>query len=223
MVTDFFYYNDYIINKLAKNGEFPSKEFIEIVKSDDRKYSYIKYRLRNLYCANVSWALLTEEFIKEVIDVFKKYKLKKIIDVFGGSGSFSYYIKKLNKEFDIVSYTIQNDSYFHHLSKMKENNLNNGLLKVVKSHKEFYNLIDGYDCVIASWIPYDLEDAENLLINMNKDQYILVITEGEGGCIANDKFHQILDSKAFKKIHEFKTLISFDGIHDRAFLYKKVN
>lgn len=222
-MKDFFYFNDYIINNLAKEGEFPNNEFINAVKSENYEFSYIRYRLRSAYCSNVSWAFLTEDFIKEVVEKFKELNIKKAIDVFGGTGAFSYYVKKVDDSIDIISYTVENDSYFNVLTPMKENNKRKGILKVVRSHKEFYDLIDGFDCIIASWIPYELEDAEELLLRMNRNQYILVITEGEGGCIANDKFHNILDDeRMFRKIYEFNNLLNFEGIRDRAYLYRKL-
>jgi len=167
-MPEFFKFNDYIVNNIAKKGEFPNKEFIEFLKKDDPKYLYIKSRIRNTYCSNVSWAFLTEDFINEVIKKFEELKIKKVIDVFGGSGAFSFYIKKLNPMIDIVSYTIENDGYFNILTKMKENNKKRGLLKIVKKHTEFYKLIKGYDCIIASWIPYELEDAEQLRVDLQR-------------------------------------------------------
>ena len=223
-MKEFFEFNDYIINNIVKNGEFPNNEFIEFLKKNDAKYIYIKSRIRNAYCSNVSWAFLTKDFINEVNEKFKELKIKKVIDVFGGTGAFSYYIKKTNPSIDIVSYTVEQDGYFNILTKMKEKNKERGLLKTVKKHTEFYELIKGYDCIIASWIPYDLEDAEKLLIKMDKEQYILVITEGKYGCIANDKFHDLLeDENMFKLEYKFKNLMSFEGIYDKAYLYKKIN
>ena len=96
-----------------------------------------------------------------------------------------------------------------------------GYLKEVNKYQEFYDIIkeENYDMIIANWIPYQLADSFKIIENLRNEKYLFVTTEGEGGCIADDKFHSKLDN--LQLIHIFKEKINFPYLYDNSYLYKK--
>lgn len=221
------YQEGFISEKLYKEifqiyikRSLPDNSF-EFTKMLNKRNPYIN-SIRNIYNKYIAYPYLDKEFIEEISFILKKYNIKNIIDIFAGSGIFTYYLSQYN--FDTKAYTLKADKYIESIqNSLKNFTLKNGYLNELKTHTEFYDLLQekDYDLIIASWIPYQLEDSYKIIENLQENKFLLVITESEGGCIADDKFHKKLEN--LKLIYKFNNLKNFPGIHDQAFLYLKEN
>jgi len=206
------FYQIYIMNILPDN----TFEFTKMLKE---RNPYIN-SIRNFYNRYIAFPYLDKEFIFEVKNICKKYNINHILDIFAGSGIFTYYLNQ--QGFETKAFTLKKDKYIDSIdNSLKKRMIRNKFLEEIEYYTEFYNLLksENYDMVITSWLPYQLKDSYKVIDNLQDNKYLLVITEGIDGCIADEKFHKKLEE--LKLIYTFKTLKNFPGIHDQAFLYCK--
>jgi hypothetical protein len=71
-----------------------------------------------------------------------------------------------------------------------------------------------------SWVPYTSSIALPFLQKMSPDSKLVWIGEGYGGCCADDKTYEYLDS-SFECV-ESVPLVQFPGLHDNLYLYRKL-
>jgi len=193
--------------------------FYQIMVNKEIESNYI----RSIYNSLISWLFIDKELIEEIKTVFKKLNIKSSLEIFAGTGIFSFYLNKYCN-ISVKAYTKkwENDFYFSDKNLIFSFLNKKGIIKEVEQHTEFYDLEkkekNEYDVLIANWIPYLLKDAEKVITNLPVGKYLLVTTEGEDGCIANNKFHKMIED--LELVYIFRNLKSFPGIHDRMYLYR---
>jgi hypothetical protein len=74
------------------------------------------------------------------------------------------------------------------------------------------------DCLSFIWPTYAAPWAARLL-ETEQPEFVLYIGEGGGGCTADDRFHELLDSGYDEIV--CCDIPTWPGIHDRVFMYQK--
>lgn len=96
--------------------------------------------------------------------------------------------------------------------------------------KPYTPIIEGTEEVIKSfsnrnllliWPPYLSPMAFNAAKLLQKDRLLFYVGEGEGGCTADDQFHEYLETN-FEEIKHNINIKRWPGIHDYVYIYKKV-
>lgn len=76
--------------------------------------------------------------------------------------------------------------------------------------------------VFMAWPPYANEMAYEVAKAMEVGKYLIYVGEGHGGCTGDDNFFNLL-YKNFEEVDEDINIPSWDGIHDNARVYRKIN
>lgn len=195
---------------LVKTIFNPKKPSSQTFKEKDRLSDY-SYRLRTLHCQH-SFPILDVDNVKTLELLIKRHIPEpKTIEVMSGNGWLSFWLSKVginiiattdnhswNKQFDFKRTPVQ-------IEKLD-------CVEAVKKYKEA-------NLVIMSW-PYMDSNAYEVIKSLRKDQWLLYIGEGPGGCTANDKFFGYIQRycQCFESEFGFK---QFQGIHDEPMLIKK--
>ena len=168
-------------------------------------------RLRTLHCQH-SFPILDRSNIWALRMLITKHIPEpKAIEVMSGNGWLSYWLSKngveiiattdnhsWNKQFDFKSTPVQ-------IEKLD-------CVEAVNKYSEA-------NLVLMSW-PYMDPYAHKVINEMRKDQWLLYIGEGPGGCTADDAFFAYIQKhcQCFESEYGFK---QFYGIHDYPSLIKK--
>ena len=178
--------------------------FDEVMKTINIRSDYI----RNSFC------ILSHEFISEIVNLFKKLKVKSITELGSGCGWLTYWIKK---------YGFLNINAIDDYSWIDERHWD--VLKLVENHDSVEYVRDHNDIelFILSW-PYMDDVATNIWNEMKEGQYLLYIGESNGGCTADEKFFELTDEHEIKNgctLDLMNSFRSFWGIHDLPVLFLK--
>jgi len=178
--------------------------------SADNKKRRNTYSIRQEYC-NYSFSILSHEFMTSLKELVNKYNFKDIHELSCGIGWFTYWSRKygINTKEAVDDYSWKHCKEFLPLVTKKDS------IQHVKDNPQV-------DLFILSW-PYMDAVAERIWTLMKPGQYLLYIGEGEGGCTANDTFFSKVAGQEIEVDSDIsKNCISFWGIHDCPYLYRKV-
>jgi hypothetical protein len=153
-------------------------------------------------CRKYSFAIPTKEAINEIS------KFSPIVEIGAGSGYWASLLQKNGAK--VLAY----DKF----PKDNKYNFTKKYTKIEKAGEEILKEIDSSYSLLLSWPNYDNDFAHNAL-KIFKGQTVIYIGEPEGGCTANDKFHQEL--KKSWRLHKEISIPQWDGIHDTVMIYKR--
>ena len=204
-----------------KLTQLPTIEFIESLIVTDDYYSYSDntkdyinrttetLKIRGEYVKH-SLPILSHEFMISIKKLTEDLKIKRIAELSCGIGWLSYWLRKygvrIEASIDNMSwYTHPKDRFLSHVTKGSS-------ISYAKEHS-------GIGLFILSW-PYMDTVASRIWNAMRRNQYLLYIGEGYDGCTANESFHKKVENKEIET-NLNKSFISFWGMHDRPFLYRK--
>lgn len=74
--------------------------------------------------------------------------------------------------------------------------------------------------VFMSWPPYNEPVAANAVKNIKPGRYLLLVSEGRGGCVGSDELFDRLDAE-FEPISCIN-IDQWDGLHDYLSIYKRL-
>ena len=162
---------------------------------------YSDYYLRDAYNRKYGFSLISQE----TIDVIKKYD--PILEIAAGTG----YISKMlfDNRVDVIATELGTKKYEFEvgsLFKIEELEARDAIEKYLDR-----NILLSWPCYHGLW--------SELFLPLIKNQYLIYIGEGDGGCCATDEFFSILN-KEFRIIEEF-SIPKFFGIHDYLTVYKR--
>lgn len=168
--------------------------------------------MRKSYISEYGFFLMNENFLNIASETLQN---KKILEVGAGNGFLNKCLTSINLNITSIDKHIENNPYGF------ERNFNNVIkaeaIDFLKKHST------NYDLIIMSWPNYDNDFAYNVLLNMRETQKLLYIGEEFGGCTANDKFFDLLESKAIIDTNLTKKFIpanfSWPGIHDKITIF----
>lgn len=173
----------------------------------DTRHEYVKH----------SYPILTNELLVGLVKLIRYLRLEdNTIELAGGKGWLSHWLIKYG--IDVLA-CIDDKSW--------KGRGNGPYLDLVTKGNAVEEMVDGPCLYILSWPPYDDPLAYNIWNNMKKGQYLLYIGEAGGGCTADSKFEEAIGEDLLTdwdtcKDRDIKPpMISFDGIHDEAMLFKK--
>lgn len=168
------------------------------------------FMARSKYNSRI-FPLVTHEFLIDLVDYVKKFNI--VCDIACGIGQLTHWIRKYGGH---VEFAVDDDSwpdrkpkdYFDFVEKQDA-------IEFVKNHPEI-------DLYLLSW-PYMSDMAANIWKNMRTGQTLLYIGESEGGCTANDEFFKCVSENNAIEVDDKlnKNFMSFWGIHDRIYIFKK--
>lgn len=164
-------------------------------------------RIRYVYTADYSYALLTKEFIDQMVEYLKD---KKVLEVMSGTGYFGSLLK--DRGIDIVCTDDDSwDRYKRH-KRFTE-------IEVMDAVEAVNKYADQVDVVIMSWPPYDDPIAANVARCCYKHNLpIIFIGEPQGGCTADNDFFEFIDDYFIIDFDFDKNFMSFCFIHDNCIL-----
>ena len=191
------------ISEINKYIEFDQDyNFDKVTQTIDIRSDYIK----NSFC------ILSNEFISELIILFKKLKVNSITELGAGCGWLTYWIKKYG--FSNIN-AIDDYSWIdkHHWDVLEDIIKTFDSIEYVRDHNDI-------ELFILSW-PYMDDVATNIWNEMKEGQYLLYIGESYGGCNANDEFFEKTYEHKIKTLELLKSFRSFWAIHDLPVLFLK--
>lgn len=165
---------------------------------------------RHWFVNRFSWALPTKEVIELIVKTIQANGIYTINDYYAGLGYWSYLLEQLG---GVLCRCFDNES--SHMAR-----------KTSPWHeieKQDCDLVENIspDCaVFMSWVPYE-GSAEHLLKKMHSGQLLFFITEGRGGCIADDATHNYIDENFVELEGTHPQVLQFWGLHDRLEIYRK--
>jgi len=189
------------------------KQFIVLDREDkfDDRFDVINnsFYLRTRYIKH-SFSILTHDFLVSLKLMIDDLKINNIVELSAGAGWFTHWMRK----YDIpVKDCVDNSSWIDRWHKTLPIVKNYDSSLYVSQHKEV-------DMYILSW-PYMDDVAYDIWKSMKPGQYLLYIGESHGGCTGSDEFHENIYKHEIKIPNVDKNFVSFWGVHDRPYLYRK--
>ena len=192
-----------IIDALCKEGRFEESGAFE------QEYGGMaNYSARRKFVGKYAWAIPNEEALSVIA------KFAPIVEIGAGSGYWAYLLRE--RGVDIIAYDV------HPLdSHAKENRWHT-------DHKPWTSVLQGAErsvkkhadrSLFLCWPPYSSDMASKALAAY-KDNTVIYVGEGGGGCTADDAFHAELDSD-WKQIEEVN-IPHWEGVHDRLFVWRRL-
>lgn len=163
-----------------------------------------RFKVRHDMCREYAFAIPTKEALKEIS------KYSPIVEIGAGSGYWASLLKKNGAE--ILAY----DKYH----KDNKYNFTKKYTEVLQSDEKILKTLDPSYNLLLCWPNYDNNFAYNSL-KLFKGEFVIYIGEPEGGCTANDKFHNLLKKK-WTLIKEVQ-IPQWDGIHDLITIHQRLN
>lgn len=198
---------DYLnfIDNIKQTRCLPEKYPEEFLYGHDEIIDYYK--------RNISYSVLTRQFIDILYDLLKDSK--NVIELYAGKGMISYQLREKGlklKAYDNMTWFGDNDIY--------TDIIDSDALEAVLNYKE------PIDYCIISWCPYEdpiIENVVDALKENNPNVTIIWIGESYGGCCGSDEFfhkiYSIADEKFYCKIYNTDAFPNFMGYHDFVSLY----
>lgn len=212
-VVNFFYKSFNKDKNIEK--ELPKAEEVEKMLS-----GFDGIYVRNIYISQ-SFAILNHEVMVNLIKYLKDNNIKNIVELGAGRGLFSHWIKNYaNKEkFDlnVVAVDRFEEKYFQE---------NKEYFDITKGDAiEYMNNRKNEDTMfISSWPSYDTTFASQILHAMdeNKNQQLLYLGEGQGGCTRDNSFFHCTRKYAEEVDNDFSEHhVAPHGINDNYTIFKK--
>jgi len=174
--------------------------------------SMSNYTFRDIYI-KYSFTLLNHEFLETIKNYIEKNDIKYIIEVGAGTGFFSFWLEKYldRKVIAVDSFKkeyFENDDYFHDIETI------DAIEYMNKQQKET-------SLIIMAWPNYSTPFAFKVLKALHKNNHLLYVGEGKGGCTADDDFFEELRKDEYVKIDKSEKFQSFSHIHDYPIFIKK--
>lgn len=188
------------------------KEISTLLSRNLHNSMYRSWNLRTHIVKKSSWFLLCREQVELLTSFLKN---KKTIEIAAGTGYLAATLRK-NGVVDYRAIDVRDDTYYG------KKGIDYGIERL-----DFYSLpleeLHSYECVVATWVPYNTPLGTQIAERMRPGQYLLLQGEGEWGCTGDDDLFDTLD-KRFTLIDDL--FEEFDqpqwfGIHDRWQLYIK--
>lgn len=165
-----------------------------------------KYRQREYFTEKYSWAVPTEEAIREIA------KYAPILEIGAGAGYWAYLLRKIGVEilaFDEAPPGGKKENSYRHKRQWSE---------VLEGNIE---KVDEYPnhTLFLCWPPYDDPMAFDC-ITRTKAKHLIYVGEGGYGCNATDEFFAYVH-KHFDECETDILIPKWDGIHDYFEIYKR--
>lgn len=191
--------------------------------NDFTKSGFSKFAFSNFIMPDFNFLAKRYEFVekysfalpcKEAIDLIKNYG--KIVELGAGTGFWTAMLQK--RGFDIIATNFNENS--------EENTEVNSYGHKIGTYINMEN-IDGEQAVekysdrniLAVWPCYGSDWIERVARKMNKNQKLILIHEGRGGCIGNEGFYEYaLDNLVPIQNQEIP---NWPGIHDYITVFGK--
>ena len=164
---------------------------------------------RTPYRRAYGYVLLTDKFVTTLAEYIGN---RPTVDLGAGSGYLAHQLHKNGVTIDAV------DDGQWHISWNKFNP------NIIIAKMQDYDL-SPYKVIIMAWPNYEHESDHLVLANLTKDQTLIYIGEGQGGCTGSDTFHEILHDE-FDYLEADSELVNthivqFMGIHDKVYVYRR--
>lgn len=164
--------------KLETKGVF--NPFVRLAKhifNHEDKYSLLGGNMfRDEYVTAFSWGIPNKRAIRAIAN------LSPIVEIGAGTGYWAHLIKKIGGHV-----TAYDDSSWRDMAIGVWHKVLRGSASAVKKHPTA-------KCLLLVWSPRDTRLAYNSLKHF-KGKYVAYVGEGLGGCVADDKFHELLASE----------------------------
>jgi len=200
------------IQPLLSNGILTESAY-DLFNESSFELSMPMFSLRQIYIKKFGYFLVSEDFLKNAIELFSK---NKILEVGSGSGFLSSCLQSYGLDITPTDENLKSNPY----------GFTDTYTDIIETDSVQYlkNNVKNFDTVLMSWPNYDTDFAYNILKNMKKGQTLIYIGEGYGGCTGNDQFFDRLDSHAILMEKETdkmdKASFQWFGLHDRVSVYK---
>jgi len=230
-----------VVQKIDPNVEFTWKDkvqriegkevFNKIEKSVDDLFSMFKeiltdlevptyQKLKKLIPVGMEGHFIREDYIhkygfaipcKEALDTIREYS--PILEVGAGTGYWAALL-----DCDIIATDIGRGSETLIKSKQWFDMGTHFSVKKMSAQTAMKKWPDR--TLFFCWPSYDEPWPTEALKNLKFGKHVIYIGEGEGGCTADDEFHQELRDK-FEEVEDI-SIPQWRGIHDNLWVYKKV-
>lgn len=197
------------------------KEFDNIIENKIIPYEYSSYiysfnslLMRDKYTSNISWCLVSESWVNELVKVLKG---KKCLELYAGRGLLSYCLQSRG-----VSVKPCDDySWIGSLANTFTSVENMDAVDFIRKNKD-----EDIDYIIISWPPYEDHKIEEVTKEIKKyfpKCTIVYIGEDWGGCNATNEWFDMLSYdylyiKSEEKINDH--FQQWYGIHDKVRFFK---
>lgn len=186
--------------------------------------SLITITLRNIYNRRYAFPLIskdwTEYLVKNII------KDSKCLEIMSGSGMLSYALLEAGATIISTDNFEWSENIDHYSNWKRKTFTHIEVMDAIDAIKKFGKEVE---FIIMSWPPYNEPIAYEVLKTMrevNPNLKLIFIGEDYGGCTADDNFFDNVKEIEDKEIINHLDYIndnlfkSFDGIHDRIFIFK---
>jgi hypothetical protein len=168
------------------------------------------FQARDKVTGTIGWALPSREALQAIANTMEKYAINTVVDCGCGHALWPALLAPLAHPTRFTAWDIPMRNPRHVVA---------GLAPFMAVTTDVACLSEPKpDCLSFIWPTYDAPWAARLL-ETEKPEFVLYIGEGWGGCTADDKFHELLDSGYDKIV--CCDIPSWPGIHDRVFMYQK--
>lgn len=201
-----------INNSLFKDGIL-KKEFYQHFQNNYSDLSFFVQTLRSAYTKEYGFFLVNEKFLDTSKELLQN---KNVLEVGAGTGFLSKCL--LEQQINITPIDLKVNNNLYGFENKYCDILEIDAIKYLK------NNFGKHDTIIMSWPNYDNDFAKNVLKQLKSGQTLIYIGESYGGCTANDKFFELLESKAILDLPTTEAFqsgsVSWPGIHDKVYAYK---
>lgn len=181
-----------------------------LVENDSARRLTGNFLARERYCKSFGFALLTHEFVSDVVDFLGK---RKTLEVMAGSGWFAHWLNKWGADVKAT------DNMSWHKRDLGDPWWSvRGFDVAEEDAVEAVRATDA-EVVIMSW-PYMDDTAFHVWEALRPGQTLLYIGEGAYGCTANDRFFDAVHDRLSYDTR-IESLVQWDGIHDDCFPIKR--
>lgn len=197
-----------------------SKRSVPVLESFDSEETYLSWDKhdRSSHIAHRGWFVLTEYTINTLTRLLGS---DTTVEVFSGTGLLNHHLR-LQRPTGTITKAYDNRSY---------GRCSSGVWKAYSnpysgSKKNCFMLpIRKFDSVIMAWPRYDRNDAYRIIRKMKPGQKLYYQGESWGGCCANDRFFEYLETHFTILAIPTRTLnaktVQFIGIRDEWSVYIK--
>lgn len=161
------------------------------------------YEQRQIFVHKYSWAVLNDESYYLLSKKLDELGVKSILSTCSGTGYHENILNQIG--FDVIATDI--------------NSCNNSFMEIINLDSREAVKTYSTDCLFLSWPPR-VSDAGYNALDEFKGDIVVSIDEDRGGCIADDKYFDLLESR-FELVSTVNNP-SWGSIYDSIKIYKRL-
>lgn len=162
---------------------------------------------RNDICAEYAYAIPNEEALLEI----KKYSPRGVVEVGAGGGYWAMMLRALGV--NVLAFDTEPDPRDNSWVTRQWSEVCEGGSEVAARHPE--------RTLFLCW-PRLYHSMAYDALSYYVGNMVIYVGEGEGGCTANDAFHETLNNGVWREVADID-IPQWDCINDGLWIYKRVN